>query len=55
MRWFTDESEDEATTRAFLDARIEDVMRFEKLKANLRERAKGLPSFADILRSGKRT
>jgi ubiquinone biosynthesis protein COQ9 len=54
MRWYTDDSEDESATREFLDRRIEDVMRFEKLKANLRERAKGLPSFADILRGGKK-
>ena len=31
-----DESEDLAATRAFLDRRIEDVMRFEKLKARLK-------------------
>jgi hypothetical protein len=29
-------------------------MRFEKLKAELRERAKGLPSFADFMRGGRR-
>ena len=33
MRWFTDESEDEHQTLEFLDRRIEDVMRFEKFKA----------------------
>jgi ubiquinone biosynthesis protein COQ9 len=54
LRWFTDESEGETTTLEFLDHRIENVMRFEKLKADLRERAKGLPSFADFLRGGKR-
>jgi ubiquinone biosynthesis protein COQ9 len=54
LRWFTDTSEDEAATKAFLDRRIEDVMRFEKLKADFRERTKGLPSFADILRGGRR-
>jgi ubiquinone biosynthesis protein COQ9 len=31
-----DESEGHAETRAFLARRIEDVMRFEKLKARLR-------------------
>jgi ubiquinone biosynthesis protein COQ9 len=50
LRWFTDESEDEAETSAFLDRRIADIMRFEKFKAQLRERAKHLPSFADILK-----
>jgi ubiquinone biosynthesis protein COQ9 len=34
--WLDDESGDEAETRAFLDRRIEDVMRFEKLKAQLK-------------------
>lgn len=49
LRWFTDDGEDEAATRAFLDARIENVMQFEKLKAQVKERAKGLPSLGDIL------
>lgn len=34
--WLDDESEGEAETRAFLDRRIDDVMRFEKLKAQFR-------------------
>lgn len=54
MRWFSDTSADEEETRAFLDRRIEDVMRFEKLKANIRERASGLPSLADLLNPGRR-
>lgn len=33
MRWFTDEGADEIATDAFLAARIENVMQFEKLKA----------------------
>jgi ubiquinone biosynthesis protein COQ9 len=49
MRWFTDQSEGEADTQAFLDARIENVMQFEKLKARIKERAKGLPSLSQIL------
>ncbi len=47
LRWFNDESEDD--TRAFLDARIENVMQFEKLKAQMRERTKDWPSVADLL------
>jgi ubiquinone biosynthesis protein COQ9 len=39
-----DESEDLAETRAFLDRRIEGVMRFEKTKGRWRETAKRLPS-----------
>jgi ubiquinone biosynthesis protein COQ9 len=48
MRWFTDDA-DETATRAFLDARIANVMQFEKFKAQVKERAKGLPSLSDIL------
>lgn len=34
--WLDDESEGDADSRAFLDRRIEEVMRFESLKARLR-------------------
>ena len=37
--WIDDESEDKAETRAFLDRRIENVMQFEKAKAQLLGRA----------------
>ncbi len=37
-RWFADDSEGEADTRAFLHARIENVMQFEKLKAQARDK-----------------
>jgi ubiquinone biosynthesis protein COQ9 len=49
MRWFTDASEDEAATHEFLSARIENVMQFEKLKAEVKERFAGLPSLGEIL------
>jgi ubiquinone biosynthesis protein COQ9 len=49
MRWFTDQSADESETHAFLDARIENVMQFEKLKAAVKERTAGLPSLSQIL------
>jgi ubiquinone biosynthesis protein COQ9 len=49
LRWFTDDSADETTTQEFLSARIENVMRFEKIKAQVKERAKALPSFNDIM------
>lgn len=49
MRWFTDESEDESDTAAFLSRRIEEVMRFEKFKAEMKKRAKNWPSLTDIL------
>jgi ubiquinone biosynthesis protein COQ9 len=50
LRWFNDAAENEATTREFLSARVENVMRFEKFKAEMRERTKNLPSFADVLK-----
>jgi len=54
MRWFTDDSEGETATQEFLTLRIANVMQFEKLKADIRERTKGWPSFADFMRGGKR-
>jgi ubiquinone biosynthesis protein COQ9 len=54
MRWFSDTSEDEKITDGFLASRIDDVMRFEKFKSRLRERAKGWPSFSEILNPGDR-
>lgn len=53
LRWFTDESEDENDTDAFLARRIEDVMRFETFKAEVKKRAKGWPSLTDILGGSK--
>jgi ubiquinone biosynthesis protein COQ9 len=53
MRWFTDESADEHQTMEFLGRRIEDVMRFEKFKAKVRESTKGLPSFSEILNGAR--
>ena len=50
MRWFNDTSEDESATHEFLAARIENVMQFEKVKAEMRERTKDMPSFADVLK-----
>ena len=49
MRWFTDSSEGETETSGFLSARIENVMRFEKFKAEARERAKDWPSLGEIV------
>ena len=44
-----DESEDLAPTRAFLDRRIDDVMRFEKFKASWRGTRERLPSLSRFL------
>lgn len=47
-RWFSDESEDNEATWAFLDARIENVMQFEKFKARLKPVGAGLESALGI-------
>ena len=49
MRWFTDDSADESATDAFLAARIENVMQFEKFKGRVKEQAKQLPSLFEVL------
>jgi ubiquinone biosynthesis protein COQ9 len=47
MRWFNDTSEDEKPTEAFLAARIENVMQFEKFKSKAKEALSNFPMFAD--------
>ncbi|MEI9990033.1 MAG: COQ9 family protein [Rhizomicrobium sp.] len=49
MRWFTDTSADESETAKFLADRIENVMQFEKFKAQAKEALSRLPSLADVL------
>ncbi|HEY1877140.1 MAG TPA: COQ9 family protein, partial [Rhizomicrobium sp.] len=44
--WFNDASEDESVTREFLAARIENVMQFEKFKAEAKQALARLPSVA---------
>jgi ubiquinone biosynthesis protein COQ9 len=51
MRWFTDASADEHETTAFLAERIENVMTFEKFKAQAKEAVSRLPSLAEVLGS----
>ncbi|HUO03399.1 MAG TPA: COQ9 family protein [Rhizomicrobium sp.] len=46
VRWFSDMGEDDSATEAFLDARIENVMQFEKFKAKAKEALANFPSFA---------
>jgi ubiquinone biosynthesis protein COQ9 len=55
LRWFSDASEDERETDAFLAARIENVMQFEKFKAQVKEQMAKLPSLEDILRGASPT
>ena len=48
MRWFNDTSEDETATDEFLAARIENVMQFEKFKAQAKEAlCANFPAFAE--------
>jgi len=49
LRWLTDDSDDENATDAFLAARIENVMQFEKLKAQVSQQTKELPSLSEVL------
>jgi ubiquinone biosynthesis protein COQ9 len=48
LRWFSDSSDDEEITNTFLQRRIDEVMRFEKFKAQVRERARGWPGLSGI-------
>jgi ubiquinone biosynthesis protein COQ9 len=43
IAWFGDDSEDEAPTAQFLDARIANVLQFEKLKARVQEACSPAP------------
>jgi ubiquinone biosynthesis protein COQ9 len=47
--YLDDESDGLAITRAFLDRRIDDVMRFEKMKASWRGSSQRLPSLSRFL------
>jgi len=47
--YLDDESDGLATTRAFLDRRIDDVMRFEKAKASWRGSSQRVPSLSRFL------
>lgn len=49
LYWMTDETEDLAQTREFLDRRIENVMQFEIAKAKVKKAAADLPSPVELL------
>jgi ubiquinone biosynthesis protein COQ9 len=49
MRWFNDHSDDESETEKFLVARIENVMQFERLKAQVNEALSRIPSPLSVL------
>lgn len=46
VRWFSDMGEDDSATEVFLDARIENVMQFEKFKAKARKVFANFPDFS---------
>lgn len=47
--WLTDEEPEKTKARAFLDARIENVMQFEGAKFKAKKRLAGMPSPAEVL------
>ncbi|HYD88858.1 MAG TPA: COQ9 family protein [Vitreimonas sp.] len=47
-RWFADDSDGHEATWAFLDARIENVMQFEKFKARLKPLGEGVESAVGV-------
>lgn len=49
VTFVNDESEDYAETRAFLDRRIENVMQFEKVKAQAKARRENVPSLSRFI------
>ncbi|HEY0266942.1 MAG TPA: COQ9 family protein [Rhizomicrobium sp.] len=50
LRWFNDTGDDETATDAFLDQRIENVMQFEKFKAQAKTVLANFPAFGDLLK-----
>ena len=55
LRWFNDTRPDERDTQAFLSARIENVMQYEKFKAQVRkDAAKGFDRLTALLRAAGR-
>ena len=49
MAWLSDESAGKDKARAFLDARIENVMQFETFKWKMKNKTKDMPNPAEIL------
>jgi len=47
--WLSDQSDDKAAARAFLDNRIQNVMEFEKFKWRVKSFTKNMPEPAEIL------
>lgn len=49
VAWLSDDSDNKAKARAFLDARIENVMQFEKTKWAFKKRSAAWPNPAEVL------
>lgn len=49
LSWLSDDTDDKEKARAFLDARIQNVMQFEKAKWDFKKRTADLPKPAEIL------
>jgi len=49
MSWLADQSVGKEKARAFLEARIENVMQFEKAKWDFKKRTAGIPNPAELL------
>lgn len=49
MSWISDRSRDKAVARAFVDARIANVMQFETLKWQMKSKTKNWPNPAEVL------
>lgn len=53
LRWFSDTSAGQTETSQFLRRRIEEVMKFEKFKAGIREKISTLPTLTEIFNPGQ--
>lgn len=49
LSWLSDDTPDKSKAKAFLDARIENVMQFEKAKWSLKSRTAQMPNPAELL------
>jgi ubiquinone biosynthesis protein COQ9 len=53
LHWLSDSSEDRAQTWVFLDARIEDVMKIQKMRGRIEDALQKLPNPIDVLAETK--
>lgn len=48
LRWFNDDSEDEAATQAFLIARIDNALNLARIQRDVEKRLRDMPSLSDL-------